>query len=508
MAVQVIKATKEKKRLRVAAYCRVSTEAEIQENSIENQKEHYEEQIKSNPDYEFAGIYYDFGVSGYKENRPGFQAMMKDAREGKMDLIITKSITRFARNTKVMLKSIRELSSLGIGVFFELQNMNTLTEAGELLLTVYSAFAQGESETYRGLAQMAYKRKCEEGRPEYQYYKSLGYEKDKETGEIVINETEAEWIRQIYKWVIQNYSTETIVKMALEKGMKVKSGKPFSGQWVYKLVRNVLYKGDYIMQYTYTDENRKVHVGQTMVPSYYIEDDHPAIVSKATWAKANKVLDDRAAERLVHIEIKPWTEENYPYKKKIFCAKCGGRLRAQATKSGAQLSFSCGRRNRNGVGFCTGVSVPQKILETWLPIEDNIYVSFDPDKPLHKQHSYVKESTWLKKNSKKQLPDLPEYNTENYHYCRRVFCDKCGHHLTRSRRYDGHVEFICNGMGNIGRSYCTGIRVPQDVLERLPKQEGYFMIKEEIKDGKKSYSYTCKKEKPQCKQQHSGDSEN
>ena len=150
MSVQVIKSKKTRKdRIRVAAYCRVSTETEIQEGSIENQIEHYEELIKSNPDYEFVNVYYDFGISGYKEKRPGFQEMMKDARSGKIDLIITKSITRFARNTNTLLKATRELKSLGIGVFFELQNMNTLNEGGELLLTVYAAFAQGESETYR-----------------------------------------------------------------------------------------------------------------------------------------------------------------------------------------------------------------------------------------------------------------------------------------------------------------------------------------------------------------------
>lgn len=118
MSVQVIKSKKTRKgRIRVAAYCRVSTETEIQEGSIENQIEHYGELIKSNPDYEFVNVYHDFGISGYKEKRPGFQEMMKDARSGKIDLIITKSITRFARNTNTLLKATRELKSLGIGVF-------------------------------------------------------------------------------------------------------------------------------------------------------------------------------------------------------------------------------------------------------------------------------------------------------------------------------------------------------------------------------------------------------
>lgn len=508
MSVQVIRSkTTRKSKLRVAAYCRVSTESEIQEGSIENQIEHYEELIKSNPNYEFVNVYYDFGISGYKEKRPGFQAMMKDARAGKIDLIITKSITRFARNTNTLLKATRELKSLGIGVFFELQNMNTLNEGGELLLTVYAAFAQGESETYRELAQMTFKRKFSEGRPEYQLRKTLGFDMT-ENNEIQIVPKEAEGVKQIFQWVKENYSTQTIVKMAAAKGITLKSGKQFTAQWVYKTVRNVAYKGDYIMQRTYTDSERKVHVNQTLVPSFYIENDHEAIVSKRLWEAANQVIDDRAKERTTHLEMKPLTEENYPYIHKLHCAKCGGVLHGQKTKSGAQYSFSCGRRNRQGKGFCSGVSVPQKVIESWGEIDGNIYISFDPDKPVHKQHSYVKESTWKKNHKKKKLPPMPTYNAENYPYYRRVCCAECGHLLTRSRRYDGSVEFVCNGMVSHGKSYCKGVRVPEEVLNRLPEWDGFYWIKEDKENGEKHYSYTCKEEKPQRKEYSAGSREN
>ena len=142
----------------------MSVEQDDQEGSIANQEEHYETLIRKNPDYMLAGIYHDNGISGFKENRPGFQKMMEDARSGKINLINTKSITRFARNTDTILKATRELKELGIGVFFELQNINTLTQAGELLMTVYAAFAPGESETYRDLARFAIRRRFEEGK--------------------------------------------------------------------------------------------------------------------------------------------------------------------------------------------------------------------------------------------------------------------------------------------------------------------------------------------------------
>ena len=124
MKINVIERTKKKNRIRACAYARVSTIQDEQENSLENQIAHYEELIRSNSSYEFAGIYHDFGVSGFKEKRPGFQKMMEDAKAGKFDLIITKSISRFARNTDTLLKAVRELKAQGIGVFFELQHIN------------------------------------------------------------------------------------------------------------------------------------------------------------------------------------------------------------------------------------------------------------------------------------------------------------------------------------------------------------------------------------------------
>ena len=181
MEVTVIKADcREKKRLRVAAYCRVSSENDEQVSSIENQVAHYKALIEKTPDYEYAGIYYDQGVSGFVESRPGFQNLMTDAKAGKIDLVITKSITRFARNTDTLLKAVRELKEQGIGVFFELQHINTLESSGELMLTVVGAFAQAESENYRQLSQMVYARKYQAGIPVQYLEKSFGYMLDED----------------------------------------------------------------------------------------------------------------------------------------------------------------------------------------------------------------------------------------------------------------------------------------------------------------------------------------
>jgi len=183
--------------------------------------------------------------------------MMEDAKAGKIDLIITKSITRFARNTDTILKATRELKELGIGVFFELQNINTLTQAGELLMTVYAAFAQGESETYRELAQMSRRRQFEEGQPMYRLHRAFGYKAGEKEGTFEIVPEEAAIIKQLYKWVREEYAPITILKMAKEAGFHDRNGKDIRFEQIYQIIPNEIYKGDYIMQKYFIDDKRK-----------------------------------------------------------------------------------------------------------------------------------------------------------------------------------------------------------------------------------------------------------
>ncbi|MDD2430013.1 MAG: recombinase family protein, partial [Eubacteriales bacterium] len=149
----------EGKRLRVSAYVRVSSESEELENSLDNQKRHYEQYIASHPGWEMGTIYADFGISGFVDARPQFQQMLEDAREKKFDLLIVKSVSRLARNTETLLRATRELKSLGIGVIFELQQINTLSGSGELMLTVRSSFSQAESEAASATSKQWIRRK-------------------------------------------------------------------------------------------------------------------------------------------------------------------------------------------------------------------------------------------------------------------------------------------------------------------------------------------------------------
>ena len=164
MRIRIITAvpTAEKKK-RVCAYARVSTDSRRQEESLENQTATYERLIRSNPEYAFAGVYADQGISGYCENRPQFQKMLERARAGEIDLIITKSISRFARNTVTVLKVARELKELGVGIFFEEQNINTLSGDGEMMLAVLASFAQEESRSMSENNKWSIKKKFERG---------------------------------------------------------------------------------------------------------------------------------------------------------------------------------------------------------------------------------------------------------------------------------------------------------------------------------------------------------
>ena len=226
-----------KAKIRVCAYCRVSTEADEQENSLTNQKEYYENLIRSNPSYEYVDVYYDFGISGFKESRPGFQKMMEDARAGKIDLILTKSISRMARNTVTMLKAVRELQSMGVGIFFELQNMNTLSGEGELMLSIYSAFAQAESDDSSKNAYMTFQRKFKEGVPAVQFDRCFGFRLDSE-GNPAIDEREAFVVRKIFKLAHEGIAPTRIATHLNEMGIRTKTGKRWDATGVFRTLRN------------------------------------------------------------------------------------------------------------------------------------------------------------------------------------------------------------------------------------------------------------------------------
>ena len=492
MKLHVIEPTKKKTCIRVCAYARVSTSEEEQENSLENQVTHYEALIRSNHSYEFAGIYHDFGISGFKEKRPGFQNMMADARAGKFELVITKSISRFARNTDTLLKAVRELKELGIGVFFELQHINTLESSGELMLTVIGAFAQAESENYRQLSKMVYTRKYQAGIPVQYLERSFGYRLNAD-GEYVPDPVEAPLVKKIFELCANGYNLGQISRYLNKQGIKTKKGGRFSCNTVLLILKNPIYIGDYIMHKNYVNDDRKLVRNRGEVDAWYVKNDHVPLITRKLWKAAHDRLEVKREYLATASIVGDLDENTYPYMHQIFCAECGFPLYRRVYSNGNRVSWGCSGRNRYSKEFCSGVNVPDCVIRDWGDIPGNIYISKEVDDLGKAKFKYNRESTW-KKTHKLKIPQVrkPDINDENYPYKKYLHCAGCGSILTR--HYQGtnkKVVWICSGYKHKGKVFCSGVRVPDEVVRRASEkitQDIY--IRKENRDGETGYSYT------------------
>ena len=483
----------ENEKIPVAVYCRVSTKAERQGDSLENQITHYTAVIGDDPRYELVEIYYDFGISGYKEARPGFQRMMDDAEAGRFRQVITKAITRFARNTRTVLESTRRLKELGIGVYFELQGIDTMSQEGELLMTLYAAFGQAESEGARMHTLMALKRKYDEGRPPRQIQRSMGYSKGPD-GEFYPDEY-APLVLEMYEMAADGYTAAQITNYLNAEGITNHNGCAFHRASVTRLLRNPVYKGDFIGQRHFVDENRKLVKNNGEKPMLYIEDDHVPIVTRQLWEKAQETLD-AATHKVAPTESQPMdlTDENYPYRHQLFCAECGHRL-IRSVRAGRVL-WECNGKTRFTQDFCSGVSVTDDEVLSWLPLDGPQYVFATIEKGKITGHDHMPESEWKKEHSKKtHTTKAPELNEENYPYMNRIFCKYCGSRLRRIITNAGKVIWICDGLSRQGKKFCKGIRVPDEKLAALREVDFDVYIGKEKVNGTESYGYSRKPDK-------------
>ncbi len=493
-----------KKKLRVCAYCRVSTDADEQENSLENQMQHYEDAIRSNSEYDFAGVYHDFAISGYKEKRPGFQKMLADAKAGLIDLIITKSVSRFARNTAVLLKATRELKEQNVGVFFELQNINTLSGEGELMLTIIAAFAQAESESGSEGAKMVYRRKYEAGIPVQYLERSFGYRKG-ENGEYVPDEKEAVWVKKMFNMAAEGYTPAAITRHLNAEGVKTVQGAEWSDSAVFRILDNEIYKGDYIMHKHFVNEERKLVKNRGEADAWYVENDHKPIVSKSLWEKAQESLQRKREYLAAGSVIEEFTEENYPYMKHVFCAECGFPLYYRIYSNGNRLNWGCSGTKRHGKKFCEGVNVPDSVIRGW-EFDGNIYIKMKDDSKGIKEFSFIKESSWKRRHRKKKYDSgLPKKATlEEYPYKNNLFCGKCGYRLTRVVCSDKAV-WVCSGSKHKGKLFCQGIRIPDEIIKKnVTAGKDVYIMERKDRHGEKHYSYSGEKPQQDKEQRYGG----
>ena len=312
--------TSEVRKLRVAAYARVSTNNEEQLSSYEAQVDHYTRYIQSKDEWEFVEVYTDEGISATNtKKRDGFNRMVADALAGKIDLIITKSISRFARNTVDTLTTVRKLKEKGIEVFFENENIRTLASKGELLITIMSSLAQEESRSISENVTWGQGKRFADGKVSLPYKRFLGYKRGAD-GLPEIDEKEAEIIRLIYRLFLYGKSPSAIAAYLTGEGIPTPGGKTI---WRAKVVESILtnekYKGDALLQKKFTVDflTKKQKVNEGEVPQYYVANSHPAIIDPEIFNLVQYELKKRKEDGL-------FTSCLHPFSGRIVCGQCGG----------------------------------------------------------------------------------------------------------------------------------------------------------------------------------------
>ena len=322
-------AKEEVKRLRVAAYCRVSTDNEEQASSYEAQIQHYEEFIKTNPEWEFVGVYADEGISATStKNREQFNAMIEDCQVGKIDMIFTKSISRFARNTLDCLQYIRLLKEINIPVFFEKESINTMDAKGEVLITIMASLAQQESESLSKNTKMGIQYRFQQGKVMVNAKHFLGYDKDEE-GHLIINPAEAEIIKRIFREYLEGFSCQKIARGLERDGILTSRGNPrWHDSTVRKILENEKYMGDALLQKTYTIDflNKKRGKNNGTLPQYYIEDDNEAIIPKDVFLRVQEEMARRSSERDLNGRRRGFSA-NHAFSHMVTCDCCGEHFR-------------------------------------------------------------------------------------------------------------------------------------------------------------------------------------
>ena len=346
---------------RVAAYCRVSTDSEEQLNSYEAQKSYYTQKIEDSPDWEMAGIYADEGISGTSmKKRTEFKKMITACKRGHIDLIITKSLSRFARNTVDCLETVRLLKANGIGVYFEKENINTLTESSEFLITLFSGFAQAESESLSKNIAWGKQKSAEAGKVDFQYKKMLGYRKGVD-GQPEIVPEEAEIIRRIYRRYLAGCSLGQI-KQELEQDNIPTAQKVerWSSAVIHNILTNEKYMGDALLQKTYITDciTKKVKKNMGERPMYYVENNHPAIIPRETFDQVQKEMTRRSSKRKVlqksgKTELGKYSGK-YALTELLVCGECGSPYKrvTWARNGKKRIVWRCVSRLEFGTKYC------------------------------------------------------------------------------------------------------------------------------------------------------------
>ena len=377
---------------RVAAYARVSMGKDAMLHSLAAQVSYYSELIQRNPEWEYAGVYADEGLTGTKENRPEFQRLLKDCRDGKIDMILVKSISRFARNTVTLLETVRALKEMGISVYFEEQKIDTMSGDGELMLSILASFFQEESRNVSENCKWRVRKKFEQGIPTgFQMY---GY--DVRNSVFTIIPEEAEVIRRIFSMYLDGMGSVRIMKTLIAEGIPAPEGGLWTASVIMMMLRNEKYAGDLLLQKFYTNNHieKKQCFNRGELPQYFVGEDHEAIIDRETFDAVQAEIERRramykvsggqkAAEKAE--DFMPELEETnaersdrpsdrtatatdrplMPLADRIHCGICGKKYRRKITRLGTPYAapiWICGTFSYRGKACCASKQIPEKTL--------------------------------------------------------------------------------------------------------------------------------------------------
>ena len=342
-------------RKRVAAYARVSNDKDSMVESLAAQVSHYSAHIQRNPQWIYVGVYADEGLSGTKDARPEFQRLIADCYAGKIDMVITKSLSRFSRNTLDTLNILRELKLRGVDVFFERENIHSDSGDGELMLSILSSFAQEESRSVSENCKWRIREKMKQG--ELVGLRDMyGYVIERDS--VSIEPYQAEIVRRIFDWYISGDSSVVIAKRLNAAGEQTLNHAAWSARHVREILTNEKYTGNALLQKSFTTDHlskrKKRNYGE--VPQYYVEQSHPAIVDIDTYQATLELL------KLSSERYRPSNPVNarYPFTGRIICGNCGKNFQRKTTKR--RVSWQCSTYLEHGKNACPAKQIPELVL--------------------------------------------------------------------------------------------------------------------------------------------------
>lgn len=370
---------------RVCAYIRVSTGHEAQLNSLENQKQYFERLITSRSDYQFCGIYSDAGVSGIKSDRPGFNAMMAAARKQEIDLIITKTISRFARNTMLLLQSIRELKLLGVGVIFEENHIHTLHAEGELMLTVLGSLAEEECKSVSENIKWSLQKNYKAGNTMHDPNRVYGYTVDANRNPM-IKQDEAEIVKRVFNRYLVGVSGYQIAKDLNDANVPTGTEMPWQSARILRIISNEKYVGDCVLQKTFVDEKGRQIPNQGQLEKYYVHGFYPPIIDRKKWNKAQQIRKGRV-------------KKSYPLSGRLLCPNCRQTL-IRVIGYQNQVFWVCKSYMHYGKSVCKGIRVKEafvlELMNDYHLLNDETQIIVEEEYHGEKHHQKTKNDFSLK----------------------------------------------------------------------------------------------------------------